>query len=815
MPKRTQPLSTTGPRQRGPYASQACHACQKKRKRCEVTIDYEQEPGSNLKPVCERCKNAHLECTWGDEPAKLPRSQSHVAFLKQRIQTLELQLANCKCRMRHPHEEERIRHDADLHEALFTSPSDLMAEWEDGEPSTDEETHIEQLLVPTKHLILGDNQDDLHLYGPCSIFRLAPTAPGRAPRLPEINEDRRARYVLQVEGADETYCNPNFDWSRHLPREVFMERKEHDKLLDLLFKFFTSWCLRIVPPLFLRDMYRALVGPPSQPTPKTPHYSPMLHNALIALASAFSDDPRIRDLNSRQFFARKAKSYIEQECQRPNISVVHALSIIGSFHSSQGDQTLGYMYFGMAGRISQALGLNVDCSPWVKAGHISHEDMVDRNWAYWTLFGQDVCWSLYVGRDGCVPSPSDLQSLPFPFVDSEYDQIDWHYPACGIPPQPNYLSRTFAVTCELLRIARKIIDVVDNLSKTPRREFDHTPISQIDVQLRTWKEYLPDEVDIMPANRSTSLPHRLMLHLAYWWLHILLHRPFYRREHSSRPSVVDTDHIKICNRAAENIMELLATYRSSFTLRLVPVTLCQVLFSAGTVFLLSAVQASAGVRLASKTLNHSRSQAELCIKYLSEIGRSWNCANNIGGILGNLLQVVDRLVEQRAEQRRRRASSASNPPNPLALKTGERPGLAIPGTPSSFPSHMDNNALSVSPEDHFMNEPLLYHPTLPALDQSFDFGGQQFGVDQFVDVLGGGNFVSGSSGAAFALSGFGGGMPGGHTLSSQPFVAVGIPESIADDTAFQPAHNAHMPRQQSNSMDDLMTYEQFWIQQQH
>jgi hypothetical protein len=72
----------------------------------------------------------------------------------------------------------------------------------------------------------------------------------------------------------------------------------------------------------------------------------MLHNALISLATAFSDNARIRDFNSRQYFARKAKSYIETECQTPNISVVHALSIISSFHSSQGDQTLGYLYFG-------------------------------------------------------------------------------------------------------------------------------------------------------------------------------------------------------------------------------------------------------------------------------------------------------------------------------------------------------------------------------------------------------------------------------------------------------------------------------------
>jgi hypothetical protein len=72
----------------------------------------------------------------------------------------------------------------------------------------------------------------------------------------------------------------------------------------------------------------------------------MLHNALLALATAFSDDPHIRDLKTRQYFARRAKSYIETECHQPTISAMHALSFIGSFHSSLGDQTLGYLYFG-------------------------------------------------------------------------------------------------------------------------------------------------------------------------------------------------------------------------------------------------------------------------------------------------------------------------------------------------------------------------------------------------------------------------------------------------------------------------------------
>ena len=188
------------------------------------------------------------------------------------------------------------------------------------------------------------------------------TQPSRFPALAENPDDT---YVLLVDGVQSNHYNPTLDWSRHLPSSVPLDRPSHDKFvfsfqlttpprvhylfhraLDLLFKFFTSWCLRIVPALFLRDMYRALCIPPSQTPPKTPHYSPMLHNALISLALAFLDEP-FRDLKTRQIYASTAKSFIEAECRKPNLSVVHALSVLASFHSSQGDQTLGYMYFGM------------------------------------------------------------------------------------------------------------------------------------------------------------------------------------------------------------------------------------------------------------------------------------------------------------------------------------------------------------------------------------------------------------------------------------------------------------------------------------
>ena len=84
-------------------------------------------------------------------------------------------------------------------------------------------------------------------------------------------------------------------------------------------------------------------------------------------------------------------------------------------------------------------------------------------------------------------------------------------------------------------------------------------------------------------------------------------------------------------------MENLSTWRSLYTLRYCPITLIQTVFSAGTVYLLTAIQASSGTRIAQKELRHSLAQQNLVLLYLQEIGKSWQCATNIAGILKNLM----------------------------------------------------------------------------------------------------------------------------------------------------------------------------------
>ncbi len=173
--------------------------------------------------------------------------------------------------------------------------------------------------------------EDLELYGPTSAYRLAPERAKDHP-CPNISEQANASPVL--------------DWSRYLPPEAPLTRAEHDRLLDLLFRFCTSWCFRVIPQYFYRDMRRVLVLPPGTPPPKSSHYSPMLHNAMLALATAFSDDPAVLNIEFRRHFAKKAKSYIDVDVLQPSVCTVSALGLMATFHSSRGEQSLGYLYAG-------------------------------------------------------------------------------------------------------------------------------------------------------------------------------------------------------------------------------------------------------------------------------------------------------------------------------------------------------------------------------------------------------------------------------------------------------------------------------------
>lgn len=137
-------------------------------------------------------------------------------------------------------------------------------------------------------------------------------------------------------------------WDVHLPRDTdgsrFITRDQHDEVLEIFFRFFTSWTLRVIPHFFLRDLAIDTEAP--DPKPQINHYSPMLHNFVVAVALAFASDPKLRQRSLRDKFIAHGKLDLDSEVRRPTLSTVQSLALLSSYFSGLGDQTLGFMYFG-------------------------------------------------------------------------------------------------------------------------------------------------------------------------------------------------------------------------------------------------------------------------------------------------------------------------------------------------------------------------------------------------------------------------------------------------------------------------------------
>ncbi|KAJ7721047.1 hypothetical protein B0H16DRAFT_1699809 [Mycena metata] len=700
------PKESVEPKIRAPYSSQACTICRSKKSKCD-----------GVKPVCGSCEVSGRanECVWGKaSTSRKPRTEAHFEALRRRVdllegyvERLEAMLAKCVCQNATTHVQFRPSEPpAEYSEKEDSDPEDLL--------DSDEEI-AQDLYAPMQSLKLDDRAGGLFIHGITLPVRLDSQEVSQPPE----SRQPDASYILCVDDMDIAHCHPNIDWSRHLPPEVSLDRREHDEILAFAFKFLTMWCLRVMPSLFLRDMYRALSAPRSESPPRTPNYSPLLHNAILSISAVYSDNPYLRDPKTREVFAKAAKASLEIECQKPTICLVPALAFIGSYHADAGDRFLADLFFSMSTKISMDLGLAVDCTVWVNAGLISREEMLARNWAHWTIYAMDVAWALFFGRD-FFGAPADRRTVPPPHVDSEFDQLAWYHAPAKIPPQPNYLTLVFFHSSSLFAIARKIIDILNNLA-TARQDFRQVDeqITIIDLELHKWKSDLPAPLDLTLANKSKSTPQRLMLHCQYWWCFIVLHRPFFNRR--SHPTQVhldgQIDHVKLCLRAAENIMEVLETWSQIYTLGLTPLPLVQIMFGAGTVFLLRALQSTASPRIAYGALQTALAQVKQCIEYMREMGRTFRSATRTANMLQALLNdklqpIIARRLTQKGVPISALGPSASSAPGTSSSSAAGPPQSAAPAPgPSSSLTSTPESHSSPSSDGERLTTTSTYAPT--------------------------------------------------------------------------------------------------------
>ncbi|GAA5899523.1 hypothetical protein JCM8208_000581 [Rhodotorula glutinis] len=583
----------------GRNASRACQNCRRRKSKCDA-----REP-------CSTCELYHDECTYtAEQDGRRPAAKSYVSALEERVKVLERMLKQGS--------------------ALGEDEASEGREGEDGAGQETAELGLDRLKLDEETL-------ELLQYGPTSAFQ----------HLPEPQDGRDLSLspaaslpAFSPHALFDTASAGPLDWRRHLPHDDDLEDWDeplHDSLLALFFCFFNPWCWWCDEEAFRRDMAICLGSSLPSPPTRLSGYSPLLHNAILALACALSDDQRAKESGAAKSLARQAKALVEEEGERPTLSTLQGLLLVGSFHSGNRLQGLGYLYSGVGFRMSQTLGLGIDCSGLVRRGVLTEAIKTSRDRAMWSAFTQDKLWSSYVGRNPTLKR-AELE-VALPVIDPVRDREPWA--PVGVADEvrrkttPSFMSSTFHWLCRLAIIQEKILSTVYALRVALYSSPVQNRVSEINLELEAWSADLPLELKIAPQTSRPPPPHIIMLNAMQHFVLILLHRPFYTRHNSSTNLPINDTAIRRCNASATRIVALFELYQRSPGLRYVPISATQIAFSAATTHLLALVNAESGNQ--QKRAAELRETTTACVRILREMGKAYECAHATADIFEGLV----------------------------------------------------------------------------------------------------------------------------------------------------------------------------------
>ncbi|KAI0974639.1 fungal-specific transcription factor domain-containing protein [Xylaria arbuscula] len=359
----------------------------------------------------------------------------------------------------------------------------------------------------------------------------------------------------------------------------------------------------------------------------TPYYSLGLMNAICALGAAFEDryHPTFitfpRSLSD--FFADRAKALLDIELDSPCTATVQALVVISGHDIGCKRDARGWLYSGMALRLSLDLSLHIDLSSFVARGALSHEEVSIRQTVFWGAYTADCMWSHYLGR----PSHTSIRTITVPKPGAN---LSFQVTGQWIPyVQPRSLEDCSPVVdCVDITSAQRSLlwEIITPLSETVYESLGvsyfglEETYKRATVDLLKWKANLDASLQIDTEHDRPYLPHVLLLHMQYHQIMIYAHRPWMSGSYS-QTDPFSADARRQCIDSAVTIAELLKIYESQYTFRRINVQAVGMTCSAALLLIFAIVtgyQQPEGKELKVYLI--------VCFRALEEFGHSWENA---------------------------------------------------------------------------------------------------------------------------------------------------------------------------------------------
>ncbi|KEQ83528.1 hypothetical protein M438DRAFT_346475 [Aureobasidium pullulans EXF-150] len=561
--------------------SRACLGCRTKRTKCD-----------GVHPICGACNHREEQCEYPEGESKRKRpTNEYVHALEERVAFLEQELAQAD------RISARLLRSGESNSTTQDTPSS-------GKSNATEET--DEVVEMLGRFTLGD-AGDLRYFGAASSFNLGHNVPTHVASAARAQED--GLQAAQISGMQD------------VPNEL------RDHLLDLFWRWQNSWQVLVPQASFLDDLHTGVMGR---------YCTALLLRAILALASRYSDRSEVRtdpnDPNTAgAAFAADVDIMLHFEIRAPTISTIQAAALYGLYVNATDNESLAWLYAGIASRMSFSLGLHEDCSDLVRSGVLSRQAADARNLTWNGVYIVDRLFGLGMGRPSGILS-SLAPAVPMPSVC--FKEPDQHSNV------PELMSLNTWHTSKLFEISSDALDRI--YYRRPRLttvKRDDT-ILQTYLQLTEFFNKLPQCLKISSSSLRPALPHVYQLHLQYHVTQILLHRHIFQRalkKSRGNPSALITEresyHSQVCTTAADKIAHIFRCYQSNYTLRCIPISAVHAAFTAGLVHLVDAKDP--GNPNPSKSLNMLR----LLVSSLYKMNIAWFWCNRS-------IMVIESLTEQ-------------------------------------------------------------------------------------------------------------------------------------------------------------------------
>ncbi|KAG0168074.1 hypothetical protein DFQ30_005320 [Apophysomyces sp. BC1015] len=658
--------------------SRACDLCRRKKIKCD-----------GLAPICSNCQAFNLECSYNDTTKKRGPPKGYIEAIENRLHRLESFLGELASED-NPRSQALL---AELNAPLETSNGEQIKT----RPVRRGDRHR---LPYSRRQNSGKSKADLQIDTQPTIFHDAPgtssaylvTSPTLAqppPSSPDSVDDSTGQLTMDETGQvrflgrssgyyllqnSRTYQNGAFHFSGwgHRPssdtnRKLFLSSSNPlelppadlaDHLLQLYFENFYPFL-----PLFYKRQLNSALASPEEPV------SPLLLNAIYALASRLSPDKRVRsdpdspDTAGDIFFER-AKRLLDDYYDIPKISTVQALILLSCHQHGVMKAARAWLYSGMAFRMAQDLGLNRNCELW----DIPPCERQRRKRVFWCCFIVDRLTSAIFGRSSNFEE-RDIDT-PFPLVEDD-EEVKAGNEFDSIRPPVKIIEAFIQLVkiCDILGHVLKNIYYAKARYHGPSHHINHV-LTTLNRQLTNWYNSLPPSLQYKLPNTQLGEtgpdPPLLIcqIHMIYYTTVILLHRPFIPGPTQSRLPM-SLPSFKICISAANSILDIVNIMLGEDHLKYVFAYTVYYVFTAGIIFIKLASSLDAEQAFDAKV------NVNKIMRALDEIEVTWTNAARSCNILGELAGLRDINLEC-DEYVPQPVSKAVNAPPP---------SIAVPNSP--------------------------------------------------------------------------------------------------------------------------------------